>query len=349
VKRNITAILIFCTSLSGYAQIVNGGFENYSSLPVNMGQWQVVQGWGNAGSLVASPDFYHYAANVAADIPETPLAMVDSYDGDAMMGFIACGRTNSNLREYLSTEFVTPLTAGKKYKLKFQITNGDKTLSSLSGLGVDKLGCYLSVNPVVQIDQTPLNVTPQLKIEEVLYNEQWQTLSFTFFADQPFKYLTMGLFGDDSDKQIEIRDGADPMFAYYFVDDFSVEPISLTQGSNDQSKDPIETVEQPPVKRPVVQSEDIFFVPNSFTPNNDANNDTFKAVSSTIKEWKFEILTRWGDRVFVTEDENLGWDGTYNGQNCENGTYVWQITYLNIEDAKRPREVMLQGSVIVLR
>lgn len=349
MNRIFSVIILNCCALAGVGQIVNGGFENYSSLPVNMGQWQVVQGWGNAGSLVASPDFYHYAANVAADIPETALALVDSYDGDAVMGFIACGRSNTNLREYLSTQFASPLETGKKYRIKLQITNGDKTISSLSGLGVDKLGCYLSVNPIVQIDQTPLNVTPQLRTEEVIYNEEWQSLAFTFIADQSFKYFTFGLFGDDSDKQIEIRDGADPMFAYYFVDDFSIEAVSMTEGSNDEVKEPDETVDQQPSKRPILQSEEIFYVPNSFTPNNDANNDTFKAVSSTIKEWKFEIFTKWGDRVFVTEDENLGWDGTFNNRNCENGTYVWQITYLNIEDAKRPREIQLKGSVIMLR
>lgn len=314
-----------------------------------MGQWQVVQGWGNAGSLVASPDFYHYAANVAADIPETALALVDTYDGDAMMGFIACGRQNTNLREYISTEFTAPLTPGKKYRFEFHVTNGIKTISSLSGLGVDKLGCYLSVNEINQIDQTPLNVIPQFRIEEVLYSEEWRTVSFTIIADQPFKFLTIGLFGDDSDKQIEIHDGPDPMFAYYFIDDVSVETISLTEGSNSSEKDPDVIVGQEPVKRPGIQADQNFFVPNSFTPNNDANNDTFKAVSSTIKEWKFEVFSKWGDRVFVTEDENLGWDGTFNGQNCENGTYVWQITYLSIEDSKRPREIELRGMVNMLR
>jgi gliding motility-associated-like protein len=349
VKQIITAVFISLICLSGNAQIVNGGFENYSSLPVNMGQWQVAQGWENAGSLVASPDYYHYAAGVAADIPETALALVDSYDGDAMMGFIACGRSNTNLREYISTELSSPLQVGKKYRIQFHITNGIKTLSSLSGLGVDKLGCYLSVNALTQIDQTPLMVNPQFRIEDVLYTEEWQTVTFTMIADQPFKFLTIGLFGDDSDKQIEIVDGADPMFAYYFVDDFSMELISATEGSNQSEKDPIEHADQEPSKRPVVVADQNFFVPNSFTPNNDLNNDSFKAVSSTIKEWKFEIFSKWGDRVFVTEDENAGWDGTYNGRFCENGSYVWQITYLNIEDNKRPREIVLKGMVNLLR
>jgi gliding motility-associated-like protein len=219
----------------------------------------------------------------------------------------------------------------------------------LSGLGVDKLGCFLSVNEVIQIDQTPLNVIPQFRIEDVVYSEDWRTVTFSFIADQPFKFLTIGLFGDDSDKQIEIHDGTDPMFAYYFVDGFSMEDISPTEGSNNSEKDPDTTSNPDPIKRPVIQPDQNFYVPNSFTPNNDANNDSFKAVSSTIKDWKFEIFSKWGDRVFVTEDENLGWDGTYNGQNCENGTYVWQITYLNIEDAKRPREIELRGMVNLLR
>lgn len=347
--KKLTIASFLLTALTANAQLVNGGFEVNSAIPSNMGQWQVVQGWGNAGSLVASPDYFHYSGNFTCDLPETALSMVDAFEGEAIMGFIASGRAQTNLREYLSTEFSAPLEIGKKYTVKFHITNGDKTVSSLSGLGVDKIGLLFTANPVVQIDQTPINATPQFRIESVLYSENWETVSFTIVPDQPFKYLTLGVFGDDSDKNITIIDGADPMFAYYFVDDFSIDLIRPDEGISNTEKEPKPQATTDTPVNPGVLSDELFYVPNSFTPNNDANNDLFKAVSATVKEWKFEIFTKWGDRVFATEDENAGWDGTFNGMHCANGTYVWQITYLSIDDAKRPEEIEIKGMVNLLR
>ena len=75
------------------------------------------------------------------------------------------------------------------------------------------------------------------------------------------------------------------------------------------------------------------YVPNSFTPNGDENNQSFKAVlSSGFKPGAFQMLIfdRWGELVFESFDENAGWDGTYGagpyGRECQIGTYTWKIT-----------------------
>jgi gliding motility-associated-like protein len=76
------------------------------------------------------------------------------------------------------------------------------------------------------------------------------------------------------------------------------------------------------------------FIPTSFTPNNDKLNDVFKPVYNTsIKRYTMEIYSRWGEQIFEQEyinDPNSelgGWDGTYQGNPCQEGEYVFIIRY----------------------
>lgn len=71
----------------------------------------------------------------------------------------------------------------------------------------------------------------------------------------------------------------------------------------------------------------LFHMPNSFTPNGDHINDTFKPVGDGIdtKNYRFMIFDRWGKKLFETEDLNEGWDGTFNGELVPTGVYVWTI------------------------
>jgi len=39
----------------------------------------------------------------------------------------------------------------------------------------------------------------------------------------------------------------------------------------------------------------------------------------------FVIYDRWGNKVFESESESVGWDGTYKGQPMNTGTYVWYL------------------------
>ena len=74
---------------------------------------------------------------------------------------------------------------------------------------------------------------------------------------------------------------------------------------------------------------DSLLVPNAFTPNNDGTNDVFGISNTFIVESvsNFEILDRWSNRVFSTQDKNQTWDGNYNGQLSNPGMYLYKIAY----------------------
>lgn len=320
-------ILLMLASATGKAQLVNGGFETHSALPSNVGQWQVVHGWNNAGSLVSSPDYYHYQSSAEADIPETPLALVDAFEGEAIMGFIACGRKHNNLREYLTAVFSEPLIVGKSYRVSFRLTNGLKTLFSTAGLAVNGLGLYFSTSQPVQQAQTPLVVTPQWTINDLFYSPEWELFTYTFEADQPYLYMTFGLFGTDDDKDIVVAEGHEPQYAYYFIDDVNL--IRLPT-DNRPTYDPDRRAPRPLASRPYKPTA--FYVPNSFTPNGDGYNDIFIPIAGAISQWEFSVFNSWGERVFYTDDSSRGWDGNYNSKQAGNGTYVWEVKYQEFDD-----------------
>jgi gliding motility-associated-like protein len=40
-----------------------------------------------------------------------------------------------------------------------------------------------------------------------------------------------------------------------------------------------------------------------------------------------QIYNRWGELVFETDQNNVGWDGTYNNKNADMGLYIWKLFY----------------------
>ena len=70
------------------------------------------------------------------------------------------------------------------------------------------------------------------------------------------------------------------------------------------------------------------FFHNAFTPNNDGHNDRFGVISRGHHQISvFRIQNRWGQTVFETADERVKWDGTFNGQPQDMGTYFYYIKY----------------------
>nr|WP_244526229.1 gliding motility-associated C-terminal domain-containing protein [Lishizhenia tianjinensis] len=78
----------------------------------------------------------------------------------------------------------------------------------------------------------------------------------------------------------------------------------------------------------------IVYVPNTFTPDNDAHNNFFKVEASNITDFELLIFNRWGELIYKMTDPSDTWDGTYKGVLCKDGTYVWKMTYKSIKGDK---------------
>jgi gliding motility-associated-like protein len=87
------------------------------------------------------------------------------------------------------------------------------------------------------------------------------------------------------------------------------------------------------------------YVPNSFTPNGDGDNDFFRAFGKDIIEFEMSIYDRWGELLFHTENMKNNWNGTYRGTLAKTETYIWKIKYTEVLGTKKK----LFGKVTLLR
>ncbi|GAB2811188.1 hypothetical protein GCM10027043_08250 [Ferruginibacter profundus] len=88
-----------------------------------------------------------------------------------------------------------------------------------------------------------------------------------------------------------------------------------------------------------------FYIPNSFTPDGDGQNDVFRVPPGTpFTLVSFSVFDRYGNEVFRTADINDGWNGTYRGVRSPMGTY----TYI-ISATATGNKVQLKGTVMLLR
>jgi len=75
-----------------------------------------------------------------------------------------------------------------------------------------------------------------------------------------------------------------------------------------------------------VDAYPVLEVPNSFTPNNDGQNDLFIVHSKSIVEFHAVILNRWGKKIYEWDNATKGWDGKIGGSDASPGVYYYIIT-----------------------
>jgi gliding motility-associated-like protein len=71
------------------------------------------------------------------------------------------------------------------------------------------------------------------------------------------------------------------------------------------------------------------YFPTAFAPEGNVDrNRTFKPITIGFHEVNnFRVVNRWGQTVFETKNERIGWDGTYNGVKQDMGVYYYYINY----------------------
>ena len=98
------------------------------------------------------------------------------------------------------------------------------------------------------------------------------------------------------------------------------------------------------------------FMPNAFTPDNNGLNDTFKGfVTGNVEGVKYRmfVYSREGTQVYYEEGNEFsmmtGWDGTFKGQNCSSGVYIYMLYYEIMGYDGIEGEQLLKGSFTLLR
>ncbi|MEI6312066.1 MAG: PKD domain-containing protein [Bacteroidota bacterium] len=86
-------------------------------------------------------------------------------------------------------------------------------------------------------------------------------------------------------------------------------------------------------------------VPNAFTPNGDGINDEVRVEGKGIVELTFMIFNRWGEKVFESRDQQVGWNGIYKGQMQEMDVYAYTVKARFLDDTRKT----LTGNITLLK
>jgi gliding motility-associated-like protein len=82
---------------------------------------------------------------------------------------------------------------------------------------------------------------------------------------------------------------------------------------------------------PVI-AEPIYYLPNTFTPDEDEHNQTWQAIFTTgfdPHSFHLAVFNRWGELIWETFDATQAWDGTYgpDGHKVPAGIYIWKLQF----------------------
>lgn len=198
---------------------------------------------------------------------------------------------------------------------------------------------------------TPLGCIDSVTFEDLLTVKPTPTAGFNYSPNPVFAFNTEVYFNNASQ-------GADT-YQWYFdggvpsqstdQDDQSTFPdgvtgdynITLIATSDLGCADTLTRVLR-------VFPEVLIYAPNTFTPDGDEFNQTWKAVMQGIDFTGFNLLIfdRWGEIVWESNDIEVGWDGTYLGRNLPKGVYTWKIV---AKDAQTDEKYEYSGHINLLR
>ncbi|MCR4964990.1 MAG: choice-of-anchor L domain-containing protein [Bacteroidales bacterium] len=226
---------------------------------------------------------------------------------------------------------------------KDTITVKDSTNNAhltLSDFGYYDLDLWLSTAP---------GCNDSMHIANAIHVADYPHASFTFTPDeaqngQPVSFFNLSEGDDITNYQWLFGDGGtsyetDPTHAYHVINSENM-LVRLTVTNGDGCSDDTTMIV------PVVDNFALW-IPNSFTPNNDGNNEIFLPSVNEVAYYQLEIYNRTGELFFMTNNTEQGWDGTVNGKPVQTGVYVWKITYAKYADPTY--YYMREGQVTLIR
>jgi gliding motility-associated-like protein len=95
------------------------------------------------------------------------------------------------------------------------------------------------------------------------------------------------------------------------------------------------------------------YIPTAFSPNNIGKNERFRPVCGGIVllEYKMVVYSRWGQKIFESNDYVTGWDGTMNGSPVPAGSYSYIMSFRTSDPAKpgTSGKETRRGTVLLVR
>ena len=102
------------------------------------------------------------------------------------------------------------------------------------------------------------------------------------------------------------------------------------------------------VAKPIRILEEVYlYIPNTFTPDGDDHNGTFKVSAIGLTSLEIEIYNRWGQMIYTSDAIRFEWDGkNENNEPYKQDVYTYIVKYTTLHD---DRNLVKQGHVTLLR
>ncbi len=174
-------------------------------------------------------------------------------------------------------------------------------------------------------------ITVSLDWEGRCYGEDVRFKSHVHLSDTtcPVAGNLLWKFGDGSSSNEQ-----DPVHQYNNAGQF---PVTVQYAYSNIAKDTVYMMIKDSCFKNV-------FIPNTFTPNGDGNNDLVYLRTINASKILLRIFNRWGEEVFRTESLHDGWDGTYKGVKQTPQTFVYTADVTFWDNTKK----VLEGNITLV-
>ncbi len=319
----ITSILITIISLPFFAQqwvnvtsqyIQNPSFEEYTACPQSNSDYpnsmwiDSVVGW--YAPTQATPDYFNVCNTIGNGIPSNyTVGFQFPFDGNAYCGFLAyvIDLNYQMWSEYIQTKLIQNLQPNTSYKFTMRINRANNYNFAVQNIGVN----FSELNMNNFSTTSPFNIAPTVLNNTgfLVDTMGWTLVEGEFKAVGNENYLTIGWFGDTITSD----------FSWFIppdIDPISGDSLFLTETY--YAVDSINLFEQ------IFDIEN--FSVNAITPNGDNQNDVLDFSSYKLKGLYLEVLNRWGNAVFQSDNPNLIWNGKdENDNNLSDGIYFYKF------------------------
>lgn len=244
--------------------------------------------------------------------------------------------------KFTNLSFTPPLTEAI-YRWEWSFGDGTTTLTSLpTTTVVHTYTSSISYNAILTVTTIagcvsdprikPINILPEPEAEFGMTNNPSVVEEPVYFSDftTPIGNITSWFweFGDGS-----FATGEAPVHNFQQAGVYNVTLTVIDEaGCRDTLSKLIEISLLPQV-------------PTGFTPNNDGHNDLLIVKGGPFVDMTFRVYNNWGELLFETRDQSIGWDGKKDGVDQPVGVYIWTL----IVDMYNNRQVKKNGDVTLIR
>ncbi len=87
------------------------------------------------------------------------------------------------------------------------------------------------------------------------------------------------------------------------------------------------------------------YVPNAFNPSSSNPENRIFKVYGSVQSMLLMVFNQWGEKIYESNTQTPGWDGTYKGRAVPSGVYIYVLRYILIDGTKGE----LKGSLNLIR